>query len=71
MKTEERLSNSAPCRPRPLTADGDAQLHASPLGEFNVEGAAAGNHRLYNEVKSCKLLSRKHEKHGEKTRSWK
>lgn len=29
-----------------LTADGDAQLHSSPFGKFNVEGAAARNHRL-------------------------
>lgn len=30
-----------------LTADGDAQLHSSPLGELYVEGAAARNHRLW------------------------
>lgn len=29
-----------------FTTDGDAQLHSSPLGELNVEGAAARNHRL-------------------------
>lgn len=29
------------------TTDGDAQLHPSPFGEFNMESAAAGNHRLW------------------------
>lgn len=29
-----------------LTADGDAQLHSSPLGQLNMEGATAGDHRL-------------------------
>lgn len=30
-----------------LTTDGDAQLHSSPLRKLNVEGATAGNHRLW------------------------
>lgn len=30
-----------------LTTDCDSQLHSSPLGELNVEGAAARNHRFW------------------------
>lgn len=32
-----------------LTTDGDPQLHVSPLGQFDVEGSAAGNHGLYGQ----------------------
>lgn len=39
------LCASCKCR---LTADGDAQLHPSPLGQFHMKGPAAGNHRLWS-----------------------
>lgn len=35
------------CTGRELTADGDAQLHATPLGQLHVEGAAARDDGLW------------------------
>lgn len=59
------LSNAAPCcmsHATKLTADGDAKLHSSPLGQLNMEGATAGDHGLWLGFKVQRDVGKKAQK---------
>lgn len=44
------LGQAGGCAGQGLTADGDAQLHAAPLGQLHMEGAAARDDRLWVQI---------------------